>query len=119
MGPTAGGAVYSAMTDWVFMTKKSSYMFITGPDVINAVTGEKIDFESLGGAMTHNTKSGVAHFACESDAEAIKRIKDLLGYLPSRIIRSHRRKLIPKTARNGWINILTPWCRKIPGSCTI
>ena len=84
MGPTAGGAVYSpAMTDCVFMTKKSSYMFITGPDVINAVTGEKIDFESLGGAMAHNTKSGVAHFACESDADSIKRIKLLLGYLPS------------------------------------
>jgi acetyl-CoA carboxylase carboxyltransferase component len=84
MGPTAGGAVYSpAMTDWVFMTKKSSYMFITGPEVIREVTGEKIDFESLGGAMTHNTKSGVAHFACESDAEAIREIRKLLGYLPS------------------------------------
>ncbi|MBP1709063.1 MAG: carboxyl transferase [Deltaproteobacteria bacterium] len=84
MGPTAGGAVYSpAMTDWVFMTKKSSYMFITGPDVINVVTGEKIDSESLGGAMAHNTKSGVAHFACESDSDSIKRIKLLLGYLPS------------------------------------
>lgn len=84
MGPTAGGAVYSpAMTDWVFMTKKSSYMFITGPDVIKTVTGEEIDFESLGGAMTHNTKSGVAHFACESDNESIDRIRLLLGYLPS------------------------------------
>ena len=84
MGPTAGGAVYSpAMTDWIFMTKKSSYMFITGPEVIKEVTGEKIDFESLGGAMTHNTKSGVAHFACESDAEAIAEIRKLLGYLPS------------------------------------
>jgi acetyl-CoA carboxylase carboxyltransferase component len=84
MGPTAGGAVYSpAMTDWIFMTKKSSYMFITGPEVIREVTGEKIDFESLGGAMTHNAKSGVAHFACESDAEAIAEIRKLLGYLPS------------------------------------
>jgi len=84
MGPTAGGAVYSpAMTDWVFMTKKSSYMFITGPDVIKSVTGEEIDFESLGGAMTHNTKSGVAHFACENDAESIEKIKALLSYLPS------------------------------------
>jgi len=84
MGPTAGGAVYSpAMTDWIFMTKKSSYMFITGPDVIKSVTGEEIDFESLGGAMAHNTKSGVAHFACESDAESIEKIKLLLGYLPS------------------------------------
>jgi len=84
MGPTAGGAVYSpAMTDWVFMVKKSSYMFITGPEVIKSVTGEEIDFESLGGAMTHNTKSGVAHFACENDAEAIEKIKVLLSYLPS------------------------------------
>ena len=84
MGPTAGGAVYSpAMTDWVFMTKKSSYMFITGPDVIRSVTGEEVDFESLGGAMTHNTKSGVAHFACENDADSIEKIKVLLSYLPS------------------------------------
>lgn len=84
MGPTAGGAVYSpAMTDWVFMTKKTSYMFITGPDVIRSVTGEEIDFESLGGAIAHNTKSGVAHFACESDTDSINKIKILLGYLPS------------------------------------
>ena len=84
MGPTAGGAVYSpAMTDWVFMVKGSSYMFITGPEVIKAVTGEEITFEDLGGAKTHNEKSGVAHFACESDADAIDRIKRLLSYLPS------------------------------------
>ena len=84
MGPTAGGAVYSpAMTDWVFMVKGSSYMFITGPDVIKSVTGEKITFEELGGAMAHNEKSGVAHFACENDEDAINRIKKLLSYLPS------------------------------------
>jgi len=84
MGPTAGGAVYSpAMTDWIFMVKKSSYMFITGPEVIKTVTGEQISFEDLGGAMTHNEKSGVAHFACESDEDAINRIKRLLSYLPS------------------------------------
>jgi acetyl-CoA carboxylase carboxyltransferase component len=84
MGPTAGGAVYSpAMTDWVFMVKNTSYMFITGPDVIKSVTGEKINFEELGGAMTHNEKSGVAHFACESDEDAINQIKKLLSYLPS------------------------------------
>ncbi|NVM24603.1 MAG: methylmalonyl-CoA carboxyltransferase [Desulfobacterales bacterium] len=84
MGPTAGGAVYSpAMTDWVFMTKESSYMFITGPAVIKATIGEDISFEDLGGAMVHNTKSGVAHFACESDAHCIERIKELLTYLPS------------------------------------
>ncbi|MBW2248786.1 MAG: methylmalonyl-CoA carboxyltransferase, partial [Deltaproteobacteria bacterium] len=84
MGPTAGGAVYSpAMTDWIFMVKNTSYMFITGPDVIKSVTGEKITFEELGGAMTHNEKSGVAHFACETDEDAINRIKKLLSYLPS------------------------------------
>ncbi|MDO9070954.1 MAG: carboxyl transferase domain-containing protein, partial [Deltaproteobacteria bacterium] len=84
MGPTAGGAVYSpAMTDFIFMVKNTSYMFITGPDVIKSVTGEEISFEALGGAMAHNTKSGVAHFACESDADAIDQIKRLLSYLPN------------------------------------
>ena len=84
IGPTAGGAVYSpAMTDWVFMVKKTSYMFITGPGVIKTVTGEEITSEELGGAMTHSTKSGVAHFACDSDAHAIEMIKELLSYLPS------------------------------------
>jgi acetyl-CoA carboxylase carboxyltransferase component len=84
MGPTAGGAVYSpAMTDWVFMVKNSGYMFITGPEVIKAVTGEEITFEDLGGAKAHNEKSGVAHFACESDEDTIQRIKDLLSFLPS------------------------------------
>jgi acetyl-CoA carboxylase carboxyltransferase component len=84
MGPTAGGAVYSpAMTDWIFMVKNTSYMFITGPDVIKSVTGEKITFEDLGGAMTHNEKSGVAQFACESDEDAIEQMKQLLSYLPS------------------------------------
>ncbi|MEN8212123.1 MAG: carboxyl transferase domain-containing protein, partial [Thermodesulfobacteriota bacterium] len=84
MGPTAGGAVYSpAMTDYVFMVKETSYMFITGPNVIKAVTGEEITFEELGGAMTHNEKSGVAQFACESDEDAINQIKKLLSYLPS------------------------------------
>lgn len=83
MGPTAGGAVYSpAMTDWVFMVKKTSHMFITGPQVIKSVTGEDITFEDLGGAMTHNEKSGVAHFACESDSHAIERIRKLLSFLP-------------------------------------
>ncbi|MDA3791824.1 MAG: methylmalonyl-CoA carboxyltransferase [Desulfobacula sp.] len=84
MGPTAGGAVYSpAMTDFIFMVKESSYMFITGPNVIKAVTGEEISFEDLGGAMTHNEKSGVAQFACESDEDALMQIRKLLSYLPS------------------------------------
>ena len=84
MGPTAGGAVYSpAMTDYIFMVKNSSYMFITGPEVIKSVTGEEITFEALGGAMAHNEKSGVAHFACENDKDAINQIKILLSYLPA------------------------------------
>ncbi len=84
MGPTAGGAVYSpAMTDWIFMVKNTSYMFITGPQVIKSVTGEEITFEELGGAMTHNEKSGVAQFACESDEDAIAQIRELLSYLPA------------------------------------
>ncbi|MDJ0804646.1 MAG: acyl-CoA carboxylase subunit beta, partial [Desulfobacterales bacterium] len=84
MGPTAGGAVYSpAMTDWIFMVKNTSYMFITGPEVIKSVTGEEITFEELGGAMTHNEKSGVAHFAAENDADCIARIRQMLSYLPA------------------------------------
>lgn len=83
MGPCAGGAVYSpAMTDYVFMVKNTSYMFITGPDVIKSVLGEVVTQEELGGAMTHSSKSGVAHFACENDADAIEQIKKLLSFLP-------------------------------------
>ncbi len=84
MGPAAGGAVYSpAMTDFVFMVKKTSYMFITGPAVVKSVTSEEITNEELGGALTHSTKSGVTQFACENDQQAIEEIKKLLGYLPS------------------------------------
>ncbi|OIQ02316.1 MAG: methylmalonyl-CoA carboxyltransferase [Syntrophobacteraceae bacterium CG2_30_61_12] len=83
MGPCAGGAVYSpAMTDYVFMVKNTSYMFITGPDVIKSVLGEVVTQEDLGGAMAHSSKSGVAHFACENDAHAIDEIKRLLSFLP-------------------------------------
>ncbi len=84
MGPAAGGAVYSpAMTDFVFMVKKTSYMFITGPAVVESVTSEKITNEELGGALTHSTKSGVTQFACDDDKQAIEEIKKLLSYLPS------------------------------------
>ena len=84
LGTTAGGAVYSpAMTDWIFMVKDQSYMFITGPQVIKSVTGEEISFEDLGGAMAHNEKSGVAQFACESEQDALERIRELLSFLPS------------------------------------
>ncbi len=84
MGPNAGGAVYSpAMMDWVFMVKNTSYMFITGPDVVKAVTGEEVSQEELGGAMAHNSKSGVAHFAAEDDHDCIRQIRKMLSFLPS------------------------------------
>jgi len=83
LGPCAGIAVYSpALTDFVFMTKKISNMFITGPDVIKSVTGENIDFESLGGPLVHNEKSGVAHFISENENDCFDMIKLLLSYLP-------------------------------------
>ena len=83
MGPCAGGAVYSpAITDFIFMVKETSHMFITGPDVIKTVTGEEVDFESLGGAMTHNTKSGVAHLAAEDEDQCIEDTRYLMGFLP-------------------------------------
>src|SRR4051795_7122908 len=83
MGPCAGGAVYSpAMTDFIFMVKETSHMFITGPDVIKTVTGEEPTFEELGGAMTHNTKSGVAHFAAENEDECLEDVRYLMSFLP-------------------------------------
>jgi propionyl-CoA carboxylase beta chain len=84
MGPCAGGAVYSpSITDFVFMVKNSSYMFVTGPDVIKAVTHEEVTKEALGGAITHSSKSGVAHFACEDDKHTLLLIRELLSFLPS------------------------------------
>jgi len=84
MGPCAGGAVYSpALTDFIFMVKGSSHMFITGPDVVKAVTGQDVSFEELGGAMTHNSVSGVAHMAAESEEDCLFLIRELMGYLPS------------------------------------
>lgn len=84
MGPCAGGAVYSpAMTDWVFMVKQTSHMYITGPAVIRTVTGEETSHEDLGGALVHNTKSGNAHFACEDEKDAISGLKTLLSFLPN------------------------------------
>jgi len=84
MGPCAGGAVYSpAITDFTLMVKGTSYMFVTGPDVIRTVTHEEVSKEDLGGAMTHNATSGVAHFAVEDDRECIALIRELLSFLPS------------------------------------
>src|SRR5207244_2143732 len=84
MGPCAGGAVYSpAITDFILMVKKTSYMFVTGPDVIRTVTHEEVTKEKLGGADTHNQISGVAHFAAESDEDCLATIRELLSYIPS------------------------------------
>ncbi len=83
MGPCAGGAVYSpAITDFTFMVKKTSYMFVTGPKVVKTVTHEEVTSEELGGALTHATKSGVAHFACDGEADCIQKIQKLLTYIP-------------------------------------
>ncbi|WP_033297422.1 methylmalonyl-CoA decarboxylase subunit alpha [Succinispira mobilis] len=84
MGPSAGGAVYSpALTDFIYMVKNTSKMFITGPEVVKSVTGEEVTQEALGGAMTHNATSGVAHFATENDEDCLKQIRYLLSFLPS------------------------------------
>ncbi|MFN8365914.1 MAG: acyl-CoA carboxylase subunit beta [Candidatus Kapaibacterium sp.] len=84
LGPCAGGAVYSpALTDFVFMTKGTSYMFVTGPEVVKTVTHEEVTFEELGGADTHASKSGVAHFACENEVETLMQVRKLMTFIPS------------------------------------
>src|SRR5712664_3259675 len=95
MGPCAGGAVYSpAITDFTIMVKNTSYMFVTGPDVLKTVTHEAVSKEELGGAMTHNATSGVAHFAVDDDRECLALIRELLSFMPSNNLddapRSHR-----------------------------
>ena len=98
MGPCAGGAVYSpALTDFIFMVEKTSQMFITGPNVIKSVTGEIVTSEKLGGANTHNSVSGVAHFACKTEDDCIKQIKKLLSYLPQ----SNRAEVPVKDTRDS------------------
>jgi propionyl-CoA carboxylase beta chain len=83
MGPCAGGAVYSpAITDFIFMVEETSHMFITGPDVIKSVTGEEVSFESLGGAHTHNTRSGVAHFSAPDEESCLEDVRYLLSFVP-------------------------------------
>src|SRR5437763_523585 len=84
MGPSAGGAVYSpALTDFVFMVEDTSYMFITGPDVVRTVTGEEVTLQELGGAVTHATRSGVAHFVAPNDKACLDDVKELLSFLPA------------------------------------
>ena len=83
LGPCAGGAVYSpAITDFIFMVKDTSHMFVTGPNVVKTVTHEEVSFDELGGAMTHSSKSGVAHFVCENEIETLNCVRQLINYLP-------------------------------------
>src|ERR1700755_2985581 len=83
LGPCAGGAVYSpAITDFILMVENTSYMFVTGPNVVKTVTHEQVTSEELGGATTHATKSGVTHFACSNEIDAIQHVKKLLSYMP-------------------------------------
>jgi acetyl-CoA carboxylase carboxyltransferase component len=95
LGPCAGGAVYSpALTDFIFMVEKTSKMFITGPDVIKTVTGEIVTSEKLGGAMTHNSTSGVAHFVDDTEEECLGRIKNLLRFLPQNNLETAPEQLV-------------------------
>jgi propionyl-CoA carboxylase beta chain len=102
MGPCAGGAVYSpAITDFIFMTAETSYMFVTGPDVIKTVTHEEVSKQELGGAMTHNATSGVAHFAAHDDADCVAMIRELLGFLPSNNLDGPPRRACHDPAERG------------------
>jgi propionyl-CoA carboxylase beta chain len=92
MGPCAGGAVYSpAMTDFIFMVDQTSYMFVTGPDVVKTVTHETVSKDELGGAATHNEKSGVAHFLCQNEDDCLERVRELMSFLPSSNFNSQKR----------------------------
>lgn len=94
LGPCAGGAVYSpAITDFIMMVKETSYMFVTGPDVIKTVTNEEVTKEELGGAMTHNKKSGVAHFTADNDEQAMMMLRELMSFLPSNNMEDPPRKV--------------------------
>jgi propionyl-CoA carboxylase beta chain len=111
MGPCAGGAVYSpAITDFTIMVEGTSHMFVTGPEVIKAVTSEEVSFEELGGAMTHNSRSGVAHFAARDDADCIRHVKRLLSFLPSNCVEEPPRRACtdPVDRRDPELDTLVP-----------
>jgi propionyl-CoA carboxylase beta chain len=111
MGPCAGGAVYSpAITDFIFMTRETSYMFVTGPDVIKTVTHEEVTKQELGGAMTHNATSGVAHFVSRDDADCLAMIRELMSFLPSNNVDDPPRKPTsdPPARREESLNALVP-----------
>jgi propionyl-CoA carboxylase beta chain len=111
MGPCAGGAVYSpAITDFIFMTRETSYMFVTGPDVIKTVTHEEVTKQELGGAMTHNATSGVAHFVSVDDADCLAMIRELISFLPSNNLEDPPRRITsdPIDRRDESLNALVP-----------
>jgi propionyl-CoA carboxylase beta chain len=111
MGPCAGGAVYSpAITDFIFMTRETSYMFVTGPDVIKTVTHEEVTKQELGGAMTHNATSGVAHFISRDDADCVAMIRELMSFLPSNNLDDPPRKATsdPPNRREESLSTLVP-----------
>src|SRR5262249_13250109 len=104
MGPCAGGAVYSpAITDFIVMVDKTSYMFVTGPDVIRTVTHEEVTKEQLGGAMTHSSTSGVAHFMAHNDEECLLMLRELFSFLPSNNMED-----VPRRATSDPPNRLEP-----------
>jgi propionyl-CoA carboxylase beta chain len=111
MGPCAGGAVYSpAITDFIFMTRDTSYMFVTGPDVIKTVTHEEVTKHELGGAMTHNATSGVAHFIARDDADCLAMIRELVSFLPSNNVEDPPRRACTDAADRACdeLNALVP-----------
>src|SRR6201988_4944571 len=111
MGPCAGGAVYSpAITDFVLMTRDTSYMFVTGPDVIKNVTHEEVTKQELGGAMTHNSSSGVAHFVSRDDADCLAMVRELIGFLPSNNLEDPPRRASndPIDRREESLNSIVP-----------
>src|SRR5687767_14720467 len=111
MGPCAGGAVYSpAITDFNIMVEGTSYMFVTGPDVIKTVTHEEVTKEALGGAMTHNATSGVAHFAVADDRDCLELVRELLGYLPGNNVDDPPRRETsdPIDREDGALDTLVP-----------
>jgi propionyl-CoA carboxylase beta chain len=111
MGPCAGGAVYSpAITDFIFMTRETSYMFVTGPEVIKTVTHEEVSKQELGGAMTHNATSGVAHFVSADDADCLAMIRELMSFLPSNNLEDPPRRVSsdPLDRRDESLNALVP-----------
>ena len=111
LGPCAGGAVYSpAITDFIFMTRDTSYMFVTGPDVIKTVTHEEVTKQELGGAMTHNATSGVAHFISRDDADCCAMLRELIGFLPSNNLEDPPRRASndPMDRREESLNSMVP-----------